>query len=83
MRNRLTKIIYFILAIMIIITLPFTAYADNENGNGTGDTGSSGTHIIAGGAASYKSAYLIYIVDGNGNLRWVHFLSPKSISIRV
>lgn len=53
---------------MIIITLPFTAYADNENGNGTGDAGSSGTHIIAGGAASYKSAYLIYIVDGNGNL---------------
>lgn len=53
---------------MIIITLPFTAYADNENGNGTGDAGSSGTHIFAGGAASYKSAYLIYIVDGNGNL---------------
>lgn len=53
---------------MIIITFPFTAYADNENGNGTGDAGSSGTHIIAGGAASYKSAYLIYIVDSNGNL---------------
>lgn len=68
MSKRLTKIISFILAIMIIITLPFTAYADNENGNGTGDAGSSGTHIIAGGAASYKSAYLIYIVDGNGNL---------------
>lgn len=56
MSKRLTKIISFILAIMIIITLPFTAYADNENGNGTGDAGSSGTHIIAGGAASYKSA---------------------------
>lgn len=53
---------------MIIITFPFTAYADNESGNGTGDAGSSGTHIIAGGAASYKSAYLIYIVDGNGSL---------------
>ena len=53
---------------MIIITFPFTAYADNENGNGTGDAGSSGTHIIAGGAASYKSAYLVYIVDGNGSL---------------
>lgn len=53
---------------MIIITVPFTAYAGDENGNGTGDAGSSGTHIIAGGAASYKSAYLIYIVDGNGNL---------------
>ena len=66
--KRLTKIISFILAIMIIITFPFTAYADNESGNGTGDAGSSGTHIIAGGAASYKSAYLIYIVDGNGNL---------------
>ena len=66
MSKRLTKIISFILAIMIIITLPFTVYA--ENGNGTGDAGSSGTHIFAGGAASYKSAYLIYIVDGNGNL---------------
>lgn len=66
MSKRLTKIISFILAIMIIITLPFTVYA--ENGNGTGDAGSSGTHIIAGGAASYKSAYLIYIVDGNGSL---------------
>ena len=63
---------------MIIITLPFTAYADNENGNGTGDAGSSGTHIFAGGAASYKSAYLIYIVDGNGNLRWVHFSCLKA-----
>ena len=51
---------------MIIITLPFTVYA--ENGNGTGDAGSSGTHLFEGGAASYKSAYLIYIVDGNGNL---------------
>ena len=50
------------------ISTPFTAYADGENGNGTGDAGSSGTHIFAGGAASYKSAYLIYIVDGNGNL---------------
>lgn len=66
MSKRLTKIISFILAIMIIITLPFTVYA--ENGNGTGDAGSSGTHIIAGGAASYKSAYLVYIVDGNGSL---------------
>lgn len=66
--KRLTKIISFILAIMIIITFPFTAYADNESGNGTGDAGSSGTHIIAGGAASYKSAYLIYIVDSNDNL---------------
>lgn len=66
--KRLTKIISFILAIMIIITFPFTAYADNESGNGTGDAGSSGTHIIAGGAASYKSAYLVYIVDGNGSL---------------
>lgn len=51
---------------MIIITLPFTVYA--ENGNGTGDAGSSGTHLFEGGAASYKSAYLIYIVDGNGDL---------------
>ena len=68
MRNRLTRMLSFILAIMIIITFPFTAYADNENGNGTGDAGSSGTHIITGGAASYKSAYLIYIVDGNGSL---------------
>ena len=68
MNKKLTRIISFILAIMIIITFPFTAYADNESGNGTGDAGSSGTHIIAGGAASYKSAYLIYIVDGNGNL---------------
>ena len=66
MSKRLTKIISFILAIMIIITLPFTVYA--ENGNGTGDAGSSGTHLFEGGAASYKSAYLIYIVDGNGNL---------------
>lgn len=66
MRNRLTRMLSFILAIMIIITLPFTVYA--ENGNGTGDAGSSGTHIFAGGAASYKSAYLIYIVDGNGDL---------------
>lgn len=68
MNKKLTRIISFILAIMIIITFPFTAYADNESGNGTGDAGSSGTHIIAGGAASYKSAYLIYIVDGNGSL---------------
>jgi hypothetical protein len=68
MNKKLTRIISFILAIMIIITVPFTAYADGENGNGTGDAGSSGTHIFAGGAASYKSAYLIYIVDGNGNL---------------
>ena len=68
MNKKLTQIISFILAIMIIITFPFTAYADNESGNGTGDAGSSGTHIIAGGAASYKSAYLIYIVDGNGSL---------------
>ena len=68
MNKKLTRIISFILAIMIIITVPFTAYAGDENGNGTGDAGSSGTHIIAGGAASYKSAYLIYIVDGNGNL---------------
>ena len=37
---------------MIIITFPFTAYADNESGNGTGDAGSSGTHIIAGGPMS-------------------------------
>lgn len=66
MSKRLTKIISFILAIMIIITLPFTVYA--ENGNGTGDAGSSGTHLFEGGAASYKSAYLIYIVDGNGDL---------------
>ena len=65
MSKRLTKIISFILAIMIIITLPFTVYA--ENGNGTGDAGSSGTHLFEGGAASYKSAYLIYIVDGNEN----------------
>lgn len=68
MNKKLTRIISFILAIMIIITFPFTAYADNESGNGTGDAGSSGTHVFAGGAASYKSAYLIYIVDGNGNL---------------
>lgn len=68
MNKKLTRIISFILAIMIIITVPFTAYAGDENGNGTGDAGSSGTHIFAGGAASYKSAYLIYIVDGNGSL---------------
>lgn len=35
MSKRLTKIISFILAIMIIITLLFKAYADNENGNGS------------------------------------------------
>mgnify|MGYP000449100788 CR=1 FL=1 len=52
MNKKLTRIISFILAIMIIITFPFTAYADNESGNGTGDAGSSGTHIIAGGPMS-------------------------------
>lgn len=50
---------------MIIITLPFTAYADNENGNGTGDAGSSGTHIIAGGAASSKRCGIYYYVQDN------------------
>lgn len=66
----LLSILFSILFIFtaLNISTPLTTYAGNESGNGTGDAGSSGTHIFAGGAASYKSAYLIYIVDGNGNL---------------
>lgn len=68
MSKKLTKIISFILAIMIIITFPFTAYAGNESGNGTGDNGTAGSHHVTGGASSSKAAYLIYIVDENGSL---------------
>lgn len=66
----LLSILFSILFIFtaLNISTPLTTYAGNESGNGTGDAGSSGTHIFAGGAASHKSAYLIYIVDGNGNL---------------
>ena len=66
----LLSILFSILFIFTALNIspPLTTYAGNESGNGTGDAGSSGTHIFAGGAASYKSAYLIYIVDGNGNL---------------
>ena len=66
MRNRLTRMLSFILAIILIITLPFTAYA--ESGNGTGDDGTAGSHHVTGGASSSKAAYLIYIVDENGSL---------------
>lgn len=66
MRNRLTRVFSFILAIILIITLPFTAYA--ESGNGTGDNGTAGSHHVTGGASSSKAAYLIYIVDKNGSL---------------
>lgn len=66
MRNRLTRMLSFILAIILIITLPFTVYA--ESGNGTGDDGTAGSHHVTGGASSSKAAYLIYIVDENGNL---------------
>ena len=66
MNKKLTKIISFILAIILIITLPFTAYA--ESGNGTGDNGTAGSHHVTGGASSSKAAYLIYIVDKNGSL---------------
>ena len=56
-KGKFLPTISFILAIMIIITFPFTAYADNESGNGTGDAGSSGTHIIA--EAKYESPFLL------------------------
>ena len=62
----LFSILFIFTALNISTTL--TAYADNENGNGTGDAGSSGTHLFEGGVTCRKSAYLVYIVDGNGNL---------------
>ena len=76
----LLSILFSILFIFtaLNISTPLTTYAGNESGNGTGDAGSSGTHIFAGGAASNKSAYLIYIVDGNGNL-----LTPVAEAFRI
>lgn len=67
-KNRLTKLISFILAMVLIMTFPISAFADGS-GNGTGDdTDNSGVHYVTGGASYQKAAYLIYIVDKNGNL---------------
>ncbi len=63
MSKRLTKIISFILAIMIIITLPFTVYA--ENGNGTGDQPSYAVYMKEGDPL-YGTVYHVgdYLPDG-------------------
>lgn len=68
MRNiKFRRILSFILALIMILTLPITAYA--AGGNGSGDTGSGSGHSTVSGGASYrKAAYLIYIVDKNGSL---------------
>ena len=52
------RILSFILALIMILTLPITAYA--AGGNGSGDTGSGSGHSTVSGGASYrKAAYLI------------------------
>lgn len=67
-KNRLTKLISFILAMILIMTFPISAFADGS-GNGTGDdTDNSGVHYVTGGASYQKAAYLIYIVDGSGGI---------------
>ena len=65
-KNRLTKLISFILAIILIMTFPISAFA--ESGNGTGDDSTGGSRYVSGGASYQKAAYLIYIVDSNGSL---------------
>ena len=67
MKNRLTKMISFILTIILIMTFPIYTFA--ESGNGTGDdTDNSGVHYVTGGASYQKAAYLIYIVDDSGGI---------------
>ena len=61
----LFSILFIFTALNISTTL--TAYADND-GNGTGDTGTGGQQNVTDGASYTKAAYLIYIVDKNGNL---------------
>lgn len=66
MRNKsLKRIINFILAILLVITFPISAFAGD--GNGTGDDVGGGGRYVSGGASYTKAAYLIYIVDKDGN----------------
>ena len=67
MKNKLTKLISFILAMILIITFPISAFADGS-GNGTGDDSTGGSRYVSGGASYQKAAYLIYIVNGSGGI---------------
>lgn len=65
MRDRIKRSLILILSIILMIASPLQVMAGD--GNGTGDDVDGGGRYVSGGASYTKAAYLIYIVDNNGN----------------
>lgn len=67
MKNKIKQLLIVIMTFFLIFSFSLNAYAAGGNGEGD-DTNFGGNGYISGGADHSKSAYLIYIVDKNGNL---------------
>ena len=64
--KRIKYILFIMISLISLLASSLTVYA--EKGNGDDDDGGKGTQKIVGGPSSSRCAYLLYIVDKNGNL---------------
>lgn len=65
MRDNIKRSLILILSIILMTASPLQAIA--ANGNGTGDAVNGANRHVTGGVSYKKAAYLIYIVDEDGN----------------